>query len=163
MGKKVVIFFIAGLMIAGFVFSQASQNCTISGVVRTPEGDNLRGVIVLLRSPSLDLPEIEAVTNASGMYGFPCLSHGTYELTFIFSGLQHVVQSGIVVSAGESILLNTDLPLRAKDETVVVEGDFPKERNQRITIHEIRLSLYYRGLFTLVLRSLFNQPNSLPL
>ena len=150
-------------MIAGFVFSQAIQNCTISGVVRTPEGDNLPGVIVLLKSPSLDLPEIEAVTNASGMYGFPCLSHGTYELTFIFAGLQHVVQSGIVVSAGESISWDINLPLRAKDETVVVEGDFPKERHQRITIPESRLSLYYRGLIYLVLRSFFNQPNSLPL
>jgi len=155
MDKKVISFFIAGLMIAGFAFSQASQTCAISGIVRTPEGDSLPGIIVLLKSPTLDLPEIEAVTNASGMYGFPCLSQGTYELTFIFAGLQHVVQSGIVVSAGESISWDIDLPLRAKDETVVVEGDFPKERHQRITIPEIRLSLYCRGLFTLVLRSFF--------
>jgi len=155
MGKKVISFFIAGLMITGFAFSQASQTCTISGIVRTPEGDTLPGIIVLLKSPTLDLPEIEAVTNASGMYGFPCLSQGTYELTFIFAGLQHVVQSGIVVSAGESISWDIDLPLRAKDEIVVVEGDFPKERHQRITIPEIRLSLYCRGLFTLVLRSFF--------
>ncbi|UCE43094.1 MAG: carboxypeptidase regulatory-like domain-containing protein [Candidatus Aminicenantes bacterium] len=163
MGKKILLFLIAGLMIAGFAFSEASQTGTISGVVRTPEGSALPGVIVLLRSPAFDLPEIEAFTNASGMYGFAGLSPGTYELTFIFSGLKHVEQRGIVVSAGESVSLNIDLPLRAKDEAVVVEGDFPNESNQRITIHEINLRLLRRGLFALVLGSLFNQPNSLPL
>lgn len=155
MSKRALVFSIAGLMIAGFAFSQASQIGTISGVVRTPEGSALRGVIVLLMSPALDLPEIEAVTNASGMYGFPCLSPGTYELTFIFSGLQHVEQKGIVVSAGRSVSLDIDLPLRAKDETVVVEEDFPKESHQRITIREIRLRLFRQGLFALVLRSFF--------
>jgi hypothetical protein len=163
MGKRVLIFFIAGLMIAGFAFSQASQTCSISGVVRTPEGDTLPGIIVLLRSSVLDLPEIETVTNASGMYGFPCLSPGTYELTFIFAGLQHVEKGGIIVSTGESISWDIDLPLRAKDETVVVEGNFPKERHQRISVSEIRLRLYCRGFFALVLRSIFNHPNSLPL
>ena len=155
MSKRALVFSIAGLMIAGFAFSQASQTCTISGVVRTPEGNAFPGVIVLLRSPALVLPEIEAVTNASGMYGFPCLSPGTYELTFIFAGLQHVEQKGIVVSAGGSVSLDIDLPLRAKDETVVVEGDFPKESHQRITISEIRQRLFRLGLFALILRSYF--------
>ena len=163
MGKKVLTFIIAGLMIAGFAFAQANQTCAISGVVRTPEGGALRGIIVLLRSPSLELPEIEAITNASGMYGFPCLSPGTYELTFIFAGLKHVKQTGIVVSAGESVSLDIDLPLRAKDETVVVEGDLPKENHRWIAIPEIRLRLYCQGLFALVIRSVFNHPNSLPL
>jgi len=40
-------------MIVGLAFSQASQTCTISGVVRTSEGNALPGVIVLLRSPVL--------------------------------------------------------------------------------------------------------------
>lgn len=155
MSKRALVFSIAGLMIAGFAFSQASQTCTISGVVRTPEGSAFPGVIVLLRSPALVLPEIEAVTNASGMYGFPCLSPGTYELTFIFAGLQHVKQRGIVVSAGGSVALDIDLPLRAKDETVVVEGDFPKESPQRIGILNIRLRLFRLGLFALILRSYF--------
>jgi len=150
-------------MIVGLAFSQASQTCTISGVVRTSEGNALPGVIVLLRSPVLDLPEIEAVTNASGMYGFPCLSPGTYELMFIFAGLQHVEQRGIVVSAGESISWDMELPLRAKDEAVVVEGDVPEEIHKRISVSETHLKLLRRALFVLVLRSFFNQPNSLPL
>ena len=160
MGKKILVFFIAGLMTAGFAFSQANQTCSISGVVRAPGGNTLSGVIVLLKSPVLDLPEIETVTNASGMYGFACLSPGTYDLTFIFSGLQHVEQNGIVVSFGESVSWDIELPLRAKNESVVVEGDFPKEGHEQIKISAIHLRLIRRGLLALVRGSLFNHPNS---
>jgi hypothetical protein len=128
MGKKVLIYWIIGLMMAGFAFSQVDQTGSISGVVRTPEGDTLRGVIVLLRSPALDLPELEAITNASGLYGFPCLSPGTYELTFILKGLQQSVQKGIVVSAGGAVSLDMNLPLRAPEETIVVEGKVPERK-----------------------------------
>jgi hypothetical protein len=163
MGKKVLMILIAGMLISGLAFSQIDQTCSISGVVRTPERGALSGVIVLLKSPVLDLPEVEAVTNASGMYGFPCLSPGTYELTIIFSGLQHVDLKGIVVSEGESVTLDIDLPLRAKDEAVLVEGDLPKLGYERILTPGIRISMFYRGSFTLVLKSFFYQPTSLPL
>lgn len=163
MGKKIVSFFIAGLLIAGVAYSQASRTGTISGVVRTPEGNPLPSVIVLLKSPALDLPEIEAVTNASGMYGFPCLPPGTYELTFIFSGLQHVKQSGVVVSPEGSVSLDIDLPLRAKDEAVVVEGDIPKKRSLHIAIPGILLRLCFRRLYPIEQKSIIHPPNSLPL
>lgn len=142
MGKRVLIFWITGLMMAGFGFSQVDQTGSISGVVRTPEGDTLRGVIVLLRSPSLDLPELEAITNASGLYGFPCLSPGTYELTFILKGLQQIVRKGIVVSEGGAVLLDMDLPLRAPEETIVVEGKVPERKydGQEFTLQK-RVSL----------------------
>jgi hypothetical protein len=160
MGKKVLLFVIAGLLITGMAFSQVDQTCSISGVVRTPERGALTGVIVLLKSPVLGLPEIETVTNASGMYGFPCLPPGTYDMTVIFSGLQHVDIKGIFVSDGESVTLDIDLPLRAKNESVVVEGDLPKQGYERILTPAIRINMFYRGSFTLVLRSFFNQPTS---
>jgi hypothetical protein len=128
MGKRIFIFFITGLVMAGLAFSLPAQTGTISGVVRTPEGDTLRGVIVLLKSPALDLPELEAITNASGMYGFPCLPTGTYEVTFILKGLQQIVRKGIVVSAGGAVSLDMDLPLRAPEETIVVEGKVPERK-----------------------------------
>lgn len=163
MGKKVLILFTAGLLIVGVVYSRERQTGTISGVVRTPEGDPLPSVIVLLKSPALDLPEIEAVTNASGMYGFPCLPPGTYELTFIFSGLQHVKQSGVVVSPEGSVSMDINLPLRAKDEAVVVEGDIPKKCPLHIAIPEILLRLRFRGLYPIEQKSIIHPPNSLPL
>jgi hypothetical protein len=163
MGKKILVFVIAGLLTAGFAFSQAAKTGSISGFVKAPGGNALSGVIVLLRSPALDLPEIEAVTTASGMYGFALLPPGIYELTFIFSGLKHVEQGGIVISAGESVSLDIQLPLRAADEDVLVEGEVPDNGKKLILISEIRTKLWRQGLLALVLKSFFKQPNSLPL
>jgi hypothetical protein len=163
MGKKTFVFIITGLLIAGFAFSQAGQTGSVSGIVKTPEGSALPGVIVLLSSPALELPEIEAVTNAAGMYGFACLPSGTYKLTFIFSGLKHVERDGIAVSGEEAVSLNISLPLRANDETVVVEGDLPEENHKRILIAEILSQLLRQGLLAFVLISFFKLPNSLPL
>jgi len=163
MGKKILMILISGMLMTGFVFCQVDKTGNISGIVRTPEGSALSGVIVLLRSPALDLPEIEAVTNASGMYGFACLPPGVYEVTFIFSGLKHVEQGGIAVSAEESVSLNIELPLRAADEAVVVEGEIPAEGERQMIISEIRSKLWRQGLLALVLKSFYKQPNSLPL
>lgn len=163
MGKKVFVFIILSLVTVAFTHAQTNQTGTISGVVKTPEGNALPGVIVLLRSPALDLPEIEAFTNASGMYGFACLPPGTYEMTLIFSGLKHVELSGIVVSAEESVSLDIKLPLRAKDETIIVEGDVPEKTRRQMVISQIGSRLMHQGILALLLSSLFKNPNSLPL
>lgn len=125
MGKKCCIFLLAALILAGLVFSQAGLTGSINGVVKTPEGAPFPGVIVLLRSPALVIPEVEAVSNQAGVFRFPGLSPGVYELSFIVRGLETYVRKGIVVSAGKTVSLDFDLPLRAAGEAVVVEGRAP--------------------------------------
>jgi hypothetical protein len=125
MGNKIIVFFIITLWLAGFAFSQSEQTCSINGIVKTPDGDSLPGVIVLLKSPSLILPEIEDITNAAGMYRFKDLSPGVYELTFILEGFKKIVRKDVSVTSGMVISLNIDHTLRATDETVIVEGKKP--------------------------------------
>jgi len=125
MGKKIIVFFIIGFWLVGFSFSQSSQTGSINGVVKTPEGDSLPGVIVLLKSPTLILPEIEDITNAAGMYRFKNLLPGVYELTFILAGFQKIVKKDIEISSGTTVSFNIDHTLRASDEIVIVEGKEP--------------------------------------
>lgn len=125
MGKKIIVFFIIGFWLVGFSFSRSSQTGSINGVVKTPEGDSLPGVIVLLKSPTLILPEIEDITNAAGMYRFKNLLPGVYELTFILAGFQKIVKKDIEISSGTTVSFNIDHTLRASDEIVIVEGKEP--------------------------------------
>ena len=125
MGKKIIVFFIAGIWLAGLSYSQSSQVGSISGIVRTPEGDSLPGVIVLVKSPSLILPEVEDITNATGMYRFQGLPPGIYELTFILEGFQKIVKKDVVVTGKMVVSVDVDHTLRARDETVFVEGKEP--------------------------------------
>jgi hypothetical protein len=125
MKKKCCMFLSAALILSGLVFSRAGLTGSINGVVKTPEGAPFPGVIVLLRSPALIVPEVEAVSNQFGVYRFPGLSPGVYELSFIVRGLETYERKGIVVSAGKTVSLDVDLPLRASGEAVVVEGKAP--------------------------------------
>ena len=125
MGKKIIVFFITAIWLAGFAFSQSGQIGSISGIVKTPEGDSLPGVIVLLKSPSIFLPEIEDITNATGMYRFQDLSPGIYELTFILEGFQKIVKKDVVVTGKMAVLVDVDHTLRARDVSVVVEEKEP--------------------------------------
>jgi hypothetical protein len=125
MGKKIIVFIIIGFWLVGFDFSRSGQAGSINGVVKTPEGDSLPGVIVLLKSPSLILPEVEDVTNAAGMYRFQDLSPGIYELTFILEGFRKIVRKNIDISAGVTVSLDIDHSLRASDEIIIVEGKEP--------------------------------------
>ena len=125
MGKKIIVFIIIGFWLAGFSFSRSEQAGSINGVVKTPEGDSLPGVIVLLKSPSLILPEVEDITNAAGMYRFQNLSPGIYELTFILEGFRKIVRKNIDIFAGVTVSLDIDHSLRASDEIVIVEGKEP--------------------------------------
>ncbi len=125
MGKKIIIFFITAVWLAGFAFSKPGQTGSIHGVVKTPEGESLPGVIVLLKSPALILPEIEDLTNAAGMYRFKDLAPGVYELTFILAGFQKIVKKGIKVSSGTTVSFNIDHTLRASDVILIVEAKEP--------------------------------------
>lgn len=125
MRKSGCIFLLAALIASGLGFSQSDQTGSITGVIRTPEGDPLPGVIVLLKSPALILPELEAVSNKAGVYRFPGLSPGIYELCFIVRGLETYVRRGIFVSAGKRVYLDINLPLKAPHEAIVVEGKAP--------------------------------------
>ncbi len=132
MVKKCTIFFLVAFITSGLAFSKANRTGSINGVVRTPDGDPFPGVIVLLRSPALIVPEVEAFTDQEGIYRFPGLSPGVYELSFIVRGLETYVQKGIVVKSDITVSLDFELPLRAAKESMVVEGEAPVVGSMRI-------------------------------
>lgn len=125
MRKQCLVYCLAFLVLPAVIFPQDGQTGLITGVVRTPDGEPLSGVIVLLKGPALIIPDIEAVSNKAGVYNFSALSPGTYELSFIIKGLEKVVRKGIVVTAGGVVTLDIDLTLMAPKETIVVEAEDP--------------------------------------
>jgi hypothetical protein len=125
MRKQCLIFCLVFLIVPALVHPQADQTGSITGVVRTPDGDPLSGVIVLLKGPALIIPEIEAVSNKAGVYSFYPLSPGTYELSFLVRGLEKVVRKGIEISDGDAVTLDIDLTLKALGSAVIVEAETP--------------------------------------
>src|SRR6476619_3980857 len=64
-------------------WAQASANASITGTVSDESGGVLPGVTVTATSPALQLPQVSAVTDATGDYqlrGLP--APGVYHLTY---------------------------------------------------------------------------------
>ncbi len=105
--------------------AQFGQTGTINGTVHDPEGAPLPGVGVTIKSPALILPEMNTVTNQQGIYRFPSLPPGTYEITYALQGMNTLVRKDIIITAGKTTTINVTLEPKKLEESIVVTGQTP--------------------------------------
>lgn len=105
------------------VFGQARQNSTLTGVVRDATGAVLPGVTVTVASPNLIGGVQVAVTDGQGVYRFPALTLGVYELTAELQGFRTVKHTEIRVPYATTITLDVELSTATAAETVIVTGE----------------------------------------
>jgi hypothetical protein len=99
-------------------------NGTIEGTVIDDQGGVLPGVAVTVTN--LDTGDTRTVvSNESGLYRVPLLPLGTYRIAVELSGFKKFEQSGVVLRAGQTAVINVKLTLGGVAETVTVTGDTP--------------------------------------
>jgi len=96
----------------------------LTGTVTDKSAAVLPGVTVTATSPALIQPQV-ATTGVDGVYRFPALPPGVYELTFDLSGFQTHKRSDIRVVINQTLTVNAELQVAALAETVTVTGDSP--------------------------------------
>lgn len=96
----------------------------IRGVVTDQSGAVLPGVTVTLRGPAV-AGTPTTVSNEEGVYRFPNLSPGTYEITAELSGFTTTAQTGIPVSLGGTAEVNVQLRVSTQSETITVVAESP--------------------------------------
>jgi outer membrane receptor protein involved in Fe transport len=80
---------------------------------------------VTLRSPALQLPQVEAVTDGEGRYRFADLPAGVFVLRYELSGFQTLIRDNLEISAGFAARVDVVLKLGGVAETVTVSGASP--------------------------------------
>ena len=99
-------------------------NGTVEGTVIDDQGGVLPGVAVTVTN--LDTGDTRTVvSNESGLYRVPLLPLGTYRISVELAGFKKFEQTGIVLRAGQTAVINVTLTLGAVAETVTVTGDTP--------------------------------------
>ena len=124
------------------------QTGSIQGVVKDSSGAVLPGVTVEARSPSA-VGVSTAVTDGSGIYRFPALPPGTYEVS---ASLQSFVPGKVadaVVTLGKQLTIDLVLKLAGVSETVNVAGESPlidvKQNAAFATIHRETIDRIPKG------------------
>ena len=100
-----------------------SQQARLMGVVTDGSGAALPGVSVTIRGGNL--APISVVTDGAGRYLTVWIAPGVYSLTFVLSGFETRTVSDIPLQAGQTVVLDQQLPLASVTETVQVTGTAP--------------------------------------
>ena len=96
----------------------------IRGVVTDASGAVLPGVTVTLRGRAVPGAPT-TVTNEVGLYRFPNLPPGAYDITVELAGFTTSTQTGIQVSLGGSAEIDVQLKLSTQSETITVVAQAP--------------------------------------
>src|ERR1700737_2973437 len=110
---------------AGTALAQTGQSFgELVGKVADEQGAVLPGVSVTLSGPAV-MGTQTTVTNERGLYRFPAVASGTYQLTFDLAAFSKLTREGIVVLVRQTITVDAQMKLAALRETVTVTGQSP--------------------------------------
>jgi hypothetical protein len=109
------------LLLPAAAFSQ-SFNAAISGTVLDPQGAIVPDAEVTLTAIGTDAVH-KVKTGPDGLYSFPNLQRGAYELKVTAQGFRDYVQRGINVSLNESLRVDVTLALGSAVQTVEVTAE----------------------------------------
>jgi hypothetical protein len=110
-------------LLAGPAMAQRTTG-EIIGKTVDESGAIVPGVTVTLRSAAV-AGTPTAVSSETGVYRFPVLPPGTYDLEFTLQGFQTVRREGIPVAVGGTVELDVKMVVGTLEETVTVTGQSP--------------------------------------
>jgi hypothetical protein len=104
---------------------QGTTPATIMGQVTDDTGAVLPGVTVTATSPALQVPQVQAVTDARGEYRLSPLPIGAYTVTWELSGFQSLRQDGVRLTVGFVARMDQVLRIGNVAETIIVTAGAP--------------------------------------
>jgi len=114
----------------------AQNQSRLTGVVT----DNTGAVIVGARIAAANVSTgtaYPAASNDSGVYAFPFLPPGTYELSAEFSGFKKFVRPGLVLETGFARTVDVQMEIGATTESVVVTAQTPLLESESSTVGQL--------------------------
>src|SRR5690242_2819249 len=101
---------LAGILATFTLFAQA--NSLLTGTVVDPSGAVVANAQVVCRNTQTGVTSTRA-TNANGLFRFPDLPIGDYELTVNFPGFEQLTRKGLTLLTGSSVDLHLQLEVGA--------------------------------------------------
>jgi outer membrane receptor protein involved in Fe transport len=96
----------------------------IEGVVKDSSGGILPGVTVQAKNVATNAT-VSTVSDANGIYRFPALAPGTYEISSTLSGFNPGKVSGVLLTLGQILKVEVIMTVAGLAETVQVQAESP--------------------------------------
>ncbi len=144
MFKRSLLLFLTIVLAVTAGWGQSAQTGSIVGRVKDAQNLALPGVEVSLKSPAIIVSQISMITNEDGVYRFPSLAPGLYELTFSLSGFNTLVRKDIKVAVGQTSTIDVVMEVKSLEEEVTVVGQAPtvdlKTTTKNVSLESIFLT-----------------------
>lgn len=115
-----VLLLALGMVAPSLLFAQTQTTSALTGTVTDSTGAVVPGVTVTITSPSLIGGAHSTVTDSNGLYRFPSLPPGVYELTAELQGFRTAKVANIRLALGQTITADATMAQVTATETVVV-------------------------------------------
>jgi hypothetical protein len=115
---------IVALLVSAVPVAAQDTRGSIEGVVKDTSGAVLPGVTVEARSPS-QVGVATATSDAAGVYRFPALAPGIYEISATLSGFQPAKVENVQLTIGQILKIDFPLQVASVSESVSVTAESP--------------------------------------
>jgi hypothetical protein len=131
---RILTVLITALCVGTPAFAQSQAiNGSIEGTIVDTQAAVLPGVTVTITN--LDTGDTRVVvTNENGLYRAPLLPLGAYRVNAELQGFKRFEQSGIMLTAGRTAVIDINLSVGTVSETITVTADAPLVDSGRIEI-----------------------------
>lgn len=120
MRRFLSLFGISALLIAS-ASAQVTTTGSLSGVVVDPSGATIPGATLTVTEPSTGFTQ-SVTASATGVYTFPALQPGTYQLQATAKGFANAIYSSVVIEAARPTNVRVQLKVGTTSETVTVSA-----------------------------------------
>src|SRR5215467_6586888 len=101
--------------------AMAQTDGAISGVIRDPSGAVIPGAMVTVTNPATNQVR-SAISNEAGVYNFPVLQPGKYNIKVELPGFRTIEQNGVELQIQQSARIDFTLQVGEISQTVEVSG-----------------------------------------
>src|SRR2546428_8076775 len=112
---------ILSIVVLGVLPALAQTQASISGVIHDATGAVIPGVTVTVNNPATNFVRA-AISNEAGVYNFPVLQPGIYNIKIELPGFRTITQNDIELQIQQSARLDFTLQVGEVSQTVEVSG-----------------------------------------
>lgn len=132
MGTTKTLAVLAALMVATSVAAaQGVDTGSLRGRVSDASGAALPGVTVTAASAAVMGGHLTAVTSGEGLYRFPSLPPGVYEIRMELAGFQAIALAEVRINVGLALTIDREMAVSAVAETL---GAAVAQRGRRTAV-----------------------------
>ena len=123
--RKTLVVLVALISFSSFAAAQGVDTGSLRGRVADTTDAALPGVTVTAISGAVMGGQLTAVTSAEGLYRFPSLPPGVYEIRMELTGFQPIALEGVRINVGLALTIDRQMQVSSIQETLTVVGESP--------------------------------------